>query len=103
MGDIRHHRDHRIEQDLEIRLRLFHRVGGDGRGQMSSCRRSHDTNVIRVDVPAVGISAHQLDGLLGIFDGHTFVTMRHAVFQYDGGNTFLIEEGCPVIALVFHG
>ena len=96
------HRDDGIEENLEVGLRVAFRVSGDSRGQMTTSRRAHDTHLLRVNVPLLGVAAHHTDGLLGIADGDLEVSARHAIFQDDKGNTLLIEERCPVGTLMRH-
>ena len=91
------HRNHRIEENLEIRTKLFRRMCSDCRSQMTSGGRSHDTNIIRIQIPYVSTVAYHFHGDFGIRDRESAVPFRHPVFKNDQCNSLFVEIWCPVI------
>lgn len=103
MGDTLFHGDDRVEQYLEVGHGIACGMGGNSRGQVTTCREAHDANVLGIDVPLLGIAAHQTGGFLSILGRYCIVAMRHAVFHDDEGNALTIKELGPVVSLVVHG
>ena len=69
---------------------------------MSASRKSHYAYVRSVDVPVLGVAAHNAHRLLGIADWHLYVAVGHAIVQNNGCNTHIVEEGRPLCALMIH-
>ena len=78
-------------------------MGSNRRSQVTAGREAHDTDILRIDVPLLGMPAHQLHGLLGIVGRNLTHTVWHAVFQNNESNALLVEERCPVVTFMLHG
>ena len=63
------HRNHRIKKNLKVRTKFGLSMSGNGRSQMSTGRRAHDTNVIRVQIPDIGTVTHQFHCCFSIRNG----------------------------------
>ena len=63
------HRNHRIEKNLKVRTKFGFSMSGNGRSQMSTGRRAHDTNVIRVQIPDISTVTHQFHCCFSIRNG----------------------------------
>ena len=102
VGKARIHRDNRIEENLEVRGCIARGMGGNSRSEMTSRREAHDADVVTVDMPLDGVPADCFYGLLSIGDGDETVAMRHAVLQYNEGDTLVVEERGPLMTLMIH-
>lgn len=103
MGETEVHGDDRIEKNLEIGRGIARGMGGDGRGEVSTCREAHDAHVISIYMPLGSMATHGLHGLFGIGDWDKAVAVRHAVFEHNKGDTLVIEECSPLVPLMIHG
>ena len=101
----------RVDDADEIRARgnLCQRVGGiavfpaelieeqgGGRGELGSRREADDADFCGIELPLIGVCAHQADGLHGVVGGidRGFVAIdAEAVAEDDGGHPNLVEEG----------
>ena len=63
-------------------------MGGCGRGEVPSGRKSHDADPVRVDVPVGGLLPHQFQGRLRVFQWNFGMPVRH---PYDGGYPVLVH------------
>ena len=102
MCERRHHGDDRIEQHLKVGTGVGFGMNGNGGGEMAASREAHNAHIGGVDVPGVGVAAHQAYGLLGVADWHRGVAVWHAVLQHDGSNAHVVEEWCPLCAFIVH-
>ena len=103
MGGTLFHRNDRIEQYLEIGSCIALGMGSYRRGQMATGREAHDAYIIRIDVPFLGMTAHQTHSLVSILLGNGIVAMRHTIFYHDEGNALTCEERSPVVTFMLHG
>ena len=96
----RAHRDHRIDQDLEVRAKLVRRVRSDRGGQVAAGGRAHDTDVVRVQAPDGGAVTHRAHRVLDVRERQAAVAVRDAVVDQGEGDAALIEERRPGSTLV---
>ena len=94
------HRNHRIEENLEVGTKCFRRMCSNGRSQMASGRRSHDTNIIRIQIPYVSAVTYHFHGCFGIGDREGAVAFRHPVFENNQCNSLFVEIRRPIIPFV---
>ena len=94
---------YRIEKYLEVRSCVRLSLCRYGRSQMSAGRKSHYSQIVRINMPLLSVTAHRAYSLLSVADGHFRIAVRHTVLQYDGSDAHIIEERLPVIALMLHG
>ena len=90
----------RIEEYLEVRSCVRLRLCRYGRSQMSAGRKSHYSQIVRINMPLLSVTAHRAYSLLSVADGHFRIAVRHTILQCDA---HIIEERRPVIALMLHG
>ena len=96
------HRDDGIEKDGEIGTMGEIGMGRDSRSKMSASRRTHDSDIIGIDMPYISTIAHHLHGSHSIADGKLAVTMWQTILQHKAGYSLLIEILCPVGAFMLH-
>ena len=63
------HRNHRIEQNLEIRTKFGFGVSGNGRCQMSTGRWAHDTDIIGIQIPDISTVTYDFHCCFSIRNG----------------------------------
>ena len=97
------HRYYRIEENLEVRLCISCAVSGNSAGKVTSCRGTHNSHFLCIYIPCLCICTHKAYGSLCIFYRYTVVAIRHAVMEYDGCYSHVVEERSPVKAFVVHG
>ena len=98
-----HHRDHGVEQNLEVGLGVALGVNGERGGEVTTGREAHDAHIFCVDLPCPGVTSHRAHGLFGIAHRHLVVAVGHAILEHHDGNAEVVEEGSPLCAFMFHG
>ena len=94
------HRDHGIDEDLEIRTQFVGAVRGDRGSQVAAGRRAHDPDVARVEMPDGGAVAHRAHRILDIRDREGPVAVRDAIVDQGEGDALVVEERGPGRAFV---
>ena len=87
---------------LFVKFLIQHRRRG---GQFGARRETHDADLVGIDVPLLGVSAHQANGLQGIVDavGARLVSVAaKAIPQDDGVHAVVVEERDEVGSLGAH-
>ena len=77
-------------------------MGSNSRGQVTTCRETHDAHILRVDVPLLGMATYQADSLFSILGRNLPDAMGHAILQHDESNTLTVEERRPLVSFMIH-
>ena len=98
-----HHRDNRIEQNLEIRFCPVGRSRSNRSGKMPPGRRAHNPHIIAIDFPSLRMPAHKFQGILCIRNGNIGVTARKTILQDYGSNPLTLEKFSPIVTFMPDG
>ena len=94
------HRYYWIEQDREVWAHLIWWECWDNRWQMSACWETHNTNIVRIDIPHLCRIANGTESLLYIAYGNCTVAFWQSIVNHKICDTLFVQPiGCH-IALV---
>ena len=102
MGDALIHRNHRIEEDGEVRTYIIFSMGTYRRSQMAASREAHDTHILLINMPDSSTVTNRAHSLISIAQGNITVALRHTILQNKESNTLPVEIFCPLMSLMIH-
>ena len=102
MRDTLIHGNHRIEKNREIRSHSRLCMGTYGRSQMTTGRKSHNSDILLVYFPYGRTITDGTHRLISITQRNITISIRHSVFQNKEGDTLFIEILGPLMPLMIH-
>ena len=97
------HRDYRIKKDGEIRTTVVLTMRRNGRSQMSTSRKAHDTHILRINIPHLCRIPDCTDSLLSVAHRNTPITIWHTIGEHKKSDALIIKVRRPVVPLVLYG
>ncbi len=94
------HRNHRIKQDLKLGRSSGLAWVANRRRQMTTGRRSHNTNIIWIQIPYISTVTHNLHCCFGIRNRKRAIAFRHSIFQHNKSNALLVKVRSPIVTFV---
>ena len=92
-----------IEQNLEIRSIFWARkLNSSFTSQVTTSRAPHDTHLVWIHLPVVGMLTHNLDCLLHITQRGLKMSVGHTIFQHSQRHAYVVEPRCQRSAFFFY-